>query len=125
MIFRDYFQENRTSPRPFLLLRISFPGRPIFIQFVPGPRVVVGDEGVDGGGADGDLLDGAEHSVEEAGHDGRVEAVLKKKATFSENLARCATAAFKIAVVLQYFSVIVTLLGPEEVFTKPNNILDL
>ena len=31
-----YFQENRTSRRPFLLLRISFPGRPIFIQFIPG-----------------------------------------------------------------------------------------
>ena len=25
-----------TSRRPFLLLRISFPGRPIFIHFVPG-----------------------------------------------------------------------------------------
>ena len=35
LILRDYFQENRTSRRPFLLLRISFPGRPIFIQFVP------------------------------------------------------------------------------------------
>ena len=43
-----------------------------------GPGVVVGDEGVDGGGADGHLLDGAEHRVEEAGHDGRVKAVLKK-----------------------------------------------
>ena len=31
-ILGDYFQENRTSRRPFLLLRISFPGRPIFIQ---------------------------------------------------------------------------------------------
>ena len=31
-IIRDYFQENRTSQRPFLLLRIGFPGRPIFIQ---------------------------------------------------------------------------------------------
>ena len=31
-----YFQENRTSRRPFLLLRISFPGRPNFIQFIPG-----------------------------------------------------------------------------------------
>ena len=30
-----YFQENRTSPRPFLLL--SFLGRPIFIQFIPAP----------------------------------------------------------------------------------------
>ena len=38
-ILRSYFQENRTSRRPFLLLRISFPGRPIFIQFIPGPRV--------------------------------------------------------------------------------------
>ena len=26
------------SRRPFLLLRISFPGRPIFIQFIPGHR---------------------------------------------------------------------------------------
>ena len=43
-----------------------------------GPGVVVGDERVDGGGADGHLLDGAEHRVEEAGHDGRVQAVLKK-----------------------------------------------
>ena len=34
-ILGDYFQENRTSRRPFLLLKISFPGRPIFIQFVP------------------------------------------------------------------------------------------
>ena len=31
-ILGDYFQENMTSRRPFLLLRISFPGRPIFIQ---------------------------------------------------------------------------------------------
>ena len=30
LILRDYFQENRTSQRPFLLLRISFPGRHIF-----------------------------------------------------------------------------------------------
>ena len=35
-ILGDYFQENRTSPRPFLLLRIRFPGRPIFIQLPPG-----------------------------------------------------------------------------------------
>ena len=34
-ILGDYFQENRTSQSPFLLLRISFPGRPIFIQFIP------------------------------------------------------------------------------------------
>ena len=34
-ILRDYFQENRISQRPFLLLKISFPGRPIFIQFIP------------------------------------------------------------------------------------------
>ena len=38
-ILRDYFQENRTSGRTFLLLRISFTGRPIFIQFVPGVPV--------------------------------------------------------------------------------------
>ena len=36
LILRYYFQENRSSRRPFLLLRISFPGRPIFIQLVPG-----------------------------------------------------------------------------------------
>ena len=28
-ILRDYFQENRTSRRPFLLVRISFPRKPI------------------------------------------------------------------------------------------------
>ena len=33
---RDYFQESWTSRRPFLFLRISFPGRPIFIQLPPG-----------------------------------------------------------------------------------------
>ena len=36
-ILRDYFQENVTSRRPFLLLLISFPGRPIFIQLPPVP----------------------------------------------------------------------------------------
>ena len=39
LILRDYFQENRTSRRHFLLLRISFPGRPIFIKFIPGLAV--------------------------------------------------------------------------------------
>ena len=35
-ILGDYFRENRTSRRPFLLPRISFPGRPsIFVQFIP------------------------------------------------------------------------------------------
>ena len=34
-ILRDYFQENMISQRPFLLLRISFPEKPIFIQLVP------------------------------------------------------------------------------------------
>ena len=34
-ILGDYFQENRTSQRPFLVLRIRFPGRPMFIQFIP------------------------------------------------------------------------------------------
>ena len=34
-ILRDYFQQNGTSQRPFLFLRISFPGRPISIQFIP------------------------------------------------------------------------------------------
>ena len=40
-----------TSRRPFLLLRISFPGRPIFIQFVPELLIVFGageDAAVDG-----------------------------------------------------------------------------
>ena len=37
-ILGDYLQENMTSRRPFLLLRIIFPGRPIFIQFIPGHR---------------------------------------------------------------------------------------
>ena len=36
-ILGDYFQENRTSRRPYLSLRISFPGRFIFIQLPPGP----------------------------------------------------------------------------------------
>ena len=35
-ILEDYFQENRTSRRSYLLLRISFPGGPIFIQLPPG-----------------------------------------------------------------------------------------
>ena len=34
-ILRDYFQENSTSQRPFLLLRIRFPERSIFVQFIP------------------------------------------------------------------------------------------
>ena len=36
LILGYYFQENRTSQRPFLLLRIIFPGRLIFIQLSPG-----------------------------------------------------------------------------------------
>ena len=48
LILRGYFLENRTSRRPFPSLRISFPGRPIFIQFIPEdvfavPLKVVGD----------------------------------------------------------------------------------
>ena len=38
-ILGDYFQENRTSRRPFPLLRIIFPGRPTFIQFMPGTTI--------------------------------------------------------------------------------------
>ena len=34
-ILGDYFQENGTSRRPLLLLRISFPRRPIFITIAP------------------------------------------------------------------------------------------
>ena len=33
---KHYFQSEMTFRRPCLSLRISFPGRPIFIQFVPG-----------------------------------------------------------------------------------------
>ena len=43
-----------TSRRPFLLLRISFPERPIFIQFVPAVAVAL----VPGGGHE-DALDDA------------------------------------------------------------------
>ena len=39
-ILGDYFQENMTSRRPFLLLRISFPGRPIFIQLPLGMNCI-------------------------------------------------------------------------------------
>ena len=39
---RLFFEENRTSQRPFLLLKISFPGRPIFIQFVPAVALLPG-----------------------------------------------------------------------------------
>ena len=35
MILRDYFQENMTSRRTFLLLRMSFSRRPILIQLPP------------------------------------------------------------------------------------------
>ena len=38
-ILGEYFQEDRTFRRPFLLLRISFPGRPIFIQLPPAAAV--------------------------------------------------------------------------------------
>ena len=48
-ILGDYFQENVTSRRPFLLLRISFPRRPIFIQIIPGVELVgvIGMAGAD------------------------------------------------------------------------------
>ena len=42
-ILGDYFQEKRTSQRPFLALRISFPGRPILyncLQIAQDPVVV-------------------------------------------------------------------------------------
>ena len=45
-ILGDYFQEKRTSRRHFLLLRISFPGRPIFIQFVPAEAATAVDSKV-------------------------------------------------------------------------------
>ena len=38
-ILGDYFQENRTSRRHFLLLRISFPGKPILYKGSQGPTV--------------------------------------------------------------------------------------
>ena len=40
LILRDFFQENETSRRPFLLLGISFPKRPIFIQLPPGMNCI-------------------------------------------------------------------------------------
>ena len=41
LILGDYFQKNMISRRPFLLLRISFPGIPILIQFVPAAVLVL------------------------------------------------------------------------------------
>ena len=49
-----------TSQRPFLLLRISFPGRPTFIQLPP-------EEG-SGGGAERDEASGAAEAGAGAGH---------------------------------------------------------
>ena len=46
-ILGDYFQENMTSRRPFLLLRISFPGRPIFIQLPPAVLVLRAHQAAD------------------------------------------------------------------------------
>ena len=71
-ILRQYFQENRTSRRPFLLLRISFPGRPIFIQFVP-ELVLVPHDGVVAGQLLGNLAvmeitPGEAEVISEAGH---------------------------------------------------------
>ena len=60
-ILRDYFPENMISGWPFLLLRISFPGRPIFIQFIPGAPAAVGHgadaaaPGGDAGGSENDI----------------------------------------------------------------------
>ena len=34
---RRLFSKEYDFPKTFFLLRICFPGRPIFIQFVPGP----------------------------------------------------------------------------------------
>ena len=44
LILGDYFQENMTSRRPFLLLRISFLGRPIVIQFIPADDLVAHEQ---------------------------------------------------------------------------------
>ena len=41
LILRDYFQEKRTSRRPFLLLRIDFPGIPILYNWLQG-KVLIG-----------------------------------------------------------------------------------
>ena len=63
-ILGDYFQEKGTSRRPFLSLRTSFPGRPIFIQFVPevvpaeDPGGRRGGHDLAGGGAHRVILDG-------------------------------------------------------------------
>ena len=37
LILRDYLHENMTSQRPFFLLRIRFPGRPIFYTIASSP----------------------------------------------------------------------------------------
>ena len=64
LILGDYYQENWTSQRPFLLLRIHFPERPLFIQLPPGPphhavRQLPAEEGAvergEGEGVEADL----------------------------------------------------------------------
>ena len=45
LILGEYFQENMTYRRPFLLLRISFPERPIFIQLPPDDLELAEDHG--------------------------------------------------------------------------------
>ena len=61
LILGYYFQENRTSQRPFLLPRISFPGRPIFIQSVPEADLhdEVAEEGDGGAASEGQVVGGA------------------------------------------------------------------
>ena len=54
-----------TSRRPFLLLRISFPGRPFFIQFIPVLEELLGQEGVTApGGGGGYVVQVQLHEVE-------------------------------------------------------------
>ena len=89
----DYFQENRTSRRPFLLLRSPFSGRPIFIQFVPDE-----DDGVEDDVGDGEVLGAVLHGegagaaaevVQSDAHLGKfgLEVVVKKRANGSTLVA--------------------------------------
>ena len=84
LILRDYFQENGTSRRPFLLLRISFPGRPIFIQLVPEELAEVAPHpdvdhvlGIEVGGDEEPLVkDARAHDVELPGQVVKVVALI-------------------------------------------------
>ena len=62
LILGDNFQENMTSRRPFILLRTTFPGRPIYIKFLPVPLGDLRDlrrQPLDGGLRREELVGGA------------------------------------------------------------------